>query len=216
MTLDGPRLEPEAGKPPSGLVVLLHGFAANGRQLVPLALEWRTRWPDLAYVAPDAPYTLGSSRIRSWTEPRLPVDDAAFWEGLVALAPEIDRFLDAQLARYGVEEPRMALVGFSQGAMTVLHVGLRRAASPAVILGYSGSLVGPEHLDEITARPPVTLIHGEDDPVIPVADMDASAQALEDAGLTVRTVVIPDLGHRLDMRAMEAGAEALRPVFPAP
>jgi phospholipase/carboxylesterase len=215
VTLDGPRLEPEGGVSPSGLVILLHGFAANGRQLVPLALEWRTRWPDLAYVAPDAPYSLGSPRIRSWTEPRLPVDDAAFWEGMVAIAPEIHGFLDDQRDRYGLGDARMVLVGFSQGAMTVLHVGLRRAASPAAIIGYSGSLVGPDHVDEITVRPPVTLIHGEDDPIIPVEDMEASAAALEDAGLSVRSVVIPDLGHRLDMRSMEAGAETLRSVFPA-
>lgn len=212
--LTGPRLEPEGGAPPSGLVILLHGFAADGRQLVPLARAFRSDLFDLAYLLPHAPFALGGTSLRSWTEPNVLADDSALFEGLAATAPFLERFIDAERARYLLEEDRVALVGFSQGAMLALHVGLRREATPAAIVGFSGELVGRDRLDDITARSPVAMVHGDRDPVIPVASMWASADALQATGVPVTTTVIPGLGHRIDQRASDAGLEALLAAFP--
>ena len=98
-----------------------------------------------------------------------------------AAQPDLDRFLDGELARYRLGPDRLVLVGFSQGTMLALHVGLRRLQAPAGIVGYSGLLAGPEHLDEIKVRPPILLIHGEADDLIPVAALHVAREQLAKA-----------------------------------
>ena len=99
------------------------------------------------------------------------------WRGVNSAQPALDAFLDEELARLGLDDSRLALVGFSQGAMMAMHVGLRRRRAPAAIVSYSGLLVGAEHLGEAKARnargetPPILLVHGDQDPVIPVDAM---------------------------------------------
>jgi phospholipase/carboxylesterase len=101
------------------------------------------------------------------------------------------------------------LVGFSQGTVMALHAGLRRRAL-AGIVGYAGFLAGPDHLAEITARPPITLIHGDTDRIVPVQAMYATAAALKSAGLSVKTHVVPGLGHSINLPALVAGLEAIQ------
>jgi phospholipase/carboxylesterase len=125
-------------------------------------------------------------------------DPAEFLRGVVAARPLLDRFLDAELARYRLGADRLVLVGFSQGTMLALHVGLRRTASPAAIVGFSGLLAGPEHLGEITVRPPVLLIHGEADDLIPAEALHIAREPLAQAGVAVEWHVRPGLGHGID------------------
>jgi phospholipase/carboxylesterase len=195
--LDGPRLEPR-GRAPSALVVLLHGYGANGDDLIPLGDEWRSRLPGAVYVAPNAPQTIpGMPGALQWFGLTMR-DPNEYWRGVVAARPLLDRFLDRELARYRLAPDRLVLVGFSQGTMMSLHTGLRRPASPAAIVGFSGLLAGPEHLTEITARPPILLIHGEADDLIPVDALHIAREPLAQAGLLVEWHVRPGLGHGID------------------
>ena len=125
-------------------------------------------------------------------------DPGERWRGVVAARPLLDGFLDAELARYRLGPDRLVLAGFSQGTMLALHVGLRRSIAPAAIVGYSGLLAGPEHLGEITARPPVLLIHGEADDLIPVDALHIAREQLAAAGIKVEWHVRPRLGHGID------------------
>jgi phospholipase/carboxylesterase len=125
-------------------------------------------------------------------------DPGERWRGVVAARPDLDRFLDAELHRYRLGPGRLVLAGFSQGTMLALHVGLRRSTAPAAIVGYSGLLAGPEHLGEITARPPVLLVHGEADDLIPVQALHLAREQLAAAGLLVEWHVRPGLGHGID------------------
>jgi phospholipase/carboxylesterase len=125
-------------------------------------------------------------------------DPGEYWRGVVAARPLLDRFLDAELARYRLPPGRLALVGFSQGTMMALHAGLRRVSGPAAIVGFSGLLAGPEHLGEITARPPVLLIHGEADDLIPADALHIAREPLAKAGVAVEWHVRPGLGHGID------------------
>ena len=107
-------------------------------------------------------------------------------DGTRRAAPVLDAFLDAVGARHGIGLGKIALLGFSQGTMLALHVALRRAESVACVLGYSGALVGAQELDaEIVSRPPVMLIHGEADEVVPVEALDAARRALVANGVHV-------------------------------
>jgi phospholipase/carboxylesterase len=198
--LAGPRIEPRGA--PTALVVLLHGYGANGDDLIGLAEGWRDRLPQAAFVAPNAPEEIpGMPGALQWF-PLTLRDASERWRGVVAARPGLDRFLDAELARYRLAADRLVLAGFSQGTMLALHVGLRRSAAPAAIVGYSGLLAAPEHLDkaaaEITARPPVLLIHGAEDDLIPIDALHLAREHLAAAGVAVEWHVREGLGHGID------------------
>jgi phospholipase/carboxylesterase len=179
-------------------VVLLHGYGANGEDLIALADGWQRWLPQAAFVAPNAPQAVpGTMGALQWF-PLTFRDPGERWRGVMAARPLIDRFLDAELARYRLGAGRLVLAGFSQGTMLALHVGLRRNAPPAAIVGYSGLLAGPEHLGEITARPQVLLVHGEVDDLIPVDALHTARERLAAAGVKVEWHVRPRLGHGID------------------
>jgi phospholipase/carboxylesterase len=194
--LDGPRIEPRGAA--TALLVLLHGYGANGDDLIALGEAWRLRLPQAAFVAPNAPEEIpGMPGALQWF-PLTFRDPSERWRGVVAAQPGLDRFLDAELARYGLDADRLVLVGFSQGTMLALHAGLRRKAGPAAIVGFSGLLAGPEHLGEITVRPPVLLIHGAEDDLIPVEALHVGREQLAKAAVSVEWHVREGLGHGID------------------
>ena len=208
--LTGPRLEAMSGRPKQ-LVVLLHGYGANGDDLIELGQHWRPLLPDAAFVSPNAHELCpGAPGGRQWFALSVArgVDDARSADdrlkGAEAAKPVIDAFLDEELAKYGLDESRLALCGFSQGAMMSLHVGLRRPRAPAAIVGFSGLLVGPERLSEARARdsrgapPPVLLIHGDQDPMIPVDAMFIAADQLASADLPAQWHLSMGVGHGID------------------
>src|SRR5204863_2593479 len=136
-----------------GLVVLLHGYGANGDDLIALGDGWRRSLPDAAFVAPNAPHALpGMYGGLQWF-PLTLRDPSEYWRGVAAAQPALDLFLDTELARYRRGAERLVLVGFSQGSMMALHVGVRRPVAPAGIAAYSGLLAGPEHLAGTQPRP---------------------------------------------------------------
>jgi phospholipase/carboxylesterase len=198
--LDGPRIEPRQGGV-SSLIVLLHGYGANGEDLIALGDAWRPLMPNAAFVAPNAPHTIpGMGGGLEWFSLTLR-DPGEYWRGVTAARPALDSFLDAELARYRLEANRLVLVGFSQGSMLALHVGLRRRAAPAGIVAYSGLLAGPEHLGEASSRPPVLLIHGEMDELIGVEALHWAREALAGAGMLVEWHIRRGLGHGIDREA---------------
>jgi phospholipase/carboxylesterase len=195
--LDGPRLLPRSGTA-DALVVLLHGYGANGDDLIALADFWRDRLPGAVFIAPNAPEDIpGMPGALQWF-PLTLRDPSEYWRGVVAARPAVDRFLDGELARYRVRPDRLVLVGFSQGTMMALHVGLRRTVAPAAIVGFSGLLAGAEHLAEATAHPPILLIHGEADDLIPVDVIHIAREQLAAAGLVVEWHIRERLGHGID------------------
>lgn len=208
-SLEGPRNVPR-GKVTS-LVVLLHGYGADGNDLIGLAEPWRPILLETAFVAPNAPEPLPFPTMggRQWFDLTFR-DPGELRRGTLAAGPILERFLEAELARYALAPSRLALVGFSQGTMMALHVGLRRKVAPAAIVGYSGVIAGGEHLTaEITVRPPVQLIHGEDDEVIPIAAINITREALAAAGVPVEWHIAPGLGHGIDGDGLSLGGHFL-------
>ena len=160
--LDGPRLAPKSGAAQQ-LVVFLHGYGADGNDLIEIGRAWQQYLPQAAFVSPHAPEPCSQAPVgRQWF-PLTFRDPNERWVGVNKAAPVLERFLDAELERHKLPASALALVGFSQGTMMALHVGLRRAKAPAAIVGYSGLLVLPPDVDaeafaaEIKSRPPVLL-----------------------------------------------------------
>lgn len=212
--LDGPRTAPVAGGPARQLVVLLHGVGADGNDLIGLVPHVASALPHAAFVAPHAPFPYDMAPYgRQWfsLKDRSP---ARMLEGCRIAAPILDRFLDLELKKHDLTDAQLALVGFSQGTMMALHAGLRRVSPPAGILGYSGVIVGAETLArDLRVHPPVMLIHGEEDPVVPFNLHGPTAAALEAHGVPVEAHTRPGLGHSIDEQGLTLGLAFLRRVF---
>src|SRR5436189_5007451 len=170
--LDGPRLEPPS-RQAKRLVVFLHGYGADGNDLIDIGRAWQGLLPDTAFVSPHAPEPCGQAPVgRQWFPLTFRSLDER-WNGVNKAGPVLERFIDAELTRRKLPPSALALVGFSQGTMMALHVGLRRAVPPAAIVGYSGVFVLPDKAKadavagEIKSKPPVLLIHGYQDDLIP-------------------------------------------------
>ncbi len=197
------------------LVVLCHGVGADGQDLIGLAGPWAEALPDLAFLAPDAPEPCDMAPFgRQWfsLQDRTP---AVLEAGARRAAPLLLAAVDAELARLTLPPGAVALMGFSQGAMMVLHAGLRRPVPPAAILAYSGALLDSPALDaEMTGRPPVLLVHGEDDEVVPFARGPAAEAALRRRGIAVTTSWRKGVGHWVDEGGLQAGVAMLRELSP--
>jgi phospholipase/carboxylesterase len=217
VSIDGPRIQPKSGKAKQ-LVVFLHGYGADGNDLIEIGRQWRGLLPEAAFVSPHAPERCAlSPGGRQWF-PLTMRDDTERWRGVVAARPTLDAFLDAELARHGLDENALALVGFSQGTMMALHTGLRRRLAPCAILGYSGVVaMGPEQPGEelpVSLRPPaILLVHGEEDPLIPSDALFLSANALADAGLPTQWHLSAGLEHGIDNAGLLHGGMFLAQSF---
>ena len=221
--LDGPRIPAAAGRT-SQLVVFLHGYGADGNDLIELGRQWRALMPETGFVSPNAPERSPAGMGRQWFAlSNRPPDDPGGaterWNGAVKARGAIDPFLDAELERLGLDNSKLALVGFSQGSMMALHVGLRRPRAPAAILGFSGLLVGPEHLSEAAARdargapPPILLVHGDQDPMIPFEAMFMAAEALAQASIPTQWHLSLGIGHGIDGEGLRHGGLFLAKAF---
>jgi len=179
------RKEPVSGETRS-VVVFLHGYGANGADLLGLADVLGEHLPDTLFVAPDAPETIaGLPNGYQWFP--IPWLDGSSEEeaerGLRAASDDLNAFLDALLVDEDLLPEQMVLFGFSQGTMISLHVSPRREDPVAGIVAFSGRLLSPESLaDETRVRPPVLLVHGDADDVVPVQSLPAAAEALQEAG----------------------------------
>ncbi|HEY2137373.1 MAG TPA: prolyl oligopeptidase family serine peptidase [Xanthobacteraceae bacterium] len=213
--LDGPRLEPRTRGAAKKLVVFLHGYGADGNDLIEIGRAWQQILPDAAFVSPNAPERCaGAPMGRQWF-PLTFRDPDERWKGVNAAAPILNRFLDAELARRNLPPSALALVGFSQGTMMALHVGLRRPTAPAAIVGYSGVFVLPDGAEpevvaaEIKSRPPVLLIHGDQDELIPVQALFHATQALAALDVPAEWHISAGIGHGIDQEGLRQGGEFL-------
>ena len=209
-SLTGPVVLPQSGGPPKSLVVLLHGYGSNGRDLIGLTPFWRDALPDTLFVAPNAPQICPGAPdgYQWWALTSLSPEARA--AGVRLSAPLLDGFIDDLLARYGLAEDRLVLIGFSQGTMMALHVGPRRGRAVAGVIGFSGMLADPDALSqEVRSKPPVLLIHGDADDVLPVSSLVRAEQSLETLGFPVLSRVSPGLGHGIDEAGIGLGLDFL-------
>ena len=181
------------------IVVFVHGYGADGADLLGLADVLAPHLPDTIFYAPDAPQACkGNSFGFQW----FPIpwmdgsSEAAAAAGLAQSSEALNGFLDACLAEAGLSDADMALVGFSQGAMMSLHIAPRRKNPVACVVAISGRLLQPEALSaEMTVKIPVLLVHGDQDPVVPFASMKAAGDVLVENGFETYAHVMRGTGH---------------------
>ncbi len=215
--IDGPSHGPHSGGKPRQLIVLLHGYGADGNDLIGLAPVLAPLMPDAVFHAPNAPYPCeGNPMGFQWFGINR-LDPASRLAGTRSAAPFVDEFLDEKMAQYGLDESSTVLIGFSQGTMMSLHVGLRRPRQLAGIVGFSGALAGAEVLkDEIRTRPPVLLAHGDADEMLPYQLTEQAAVELQKNGVEVAVHIAQGIGHGIDQTALSNAARFLLNVLKLP
>ncbi|SEM81579.1 phospholipase/carboxylesterase [Pseudorhodobacter antarcticus] len=204
--LNSARMGAAYGKATS-MVVFVHGYGANGDDLMGLSDPLAPHLPGTVFYSPDAPEPCnGAPMGRQW----FPIpwidgsSEAVARAGLLAAADDLNAFLDTKLAEEGLTPAALVLVGFSQGAMISLHVAPRRSPAMAGLVAISGRLLAPELLGEAVVKPPVMLIHGDQDPVVPFADMGLAGDALVTAGFEVFGHVMKGTAHGIAPDGLQA------------
>ncbi len=207
--LSGPERSPLSGGKADSLVILLHGLGADGNDLIGLAPLLAEQLPNTHFISPNAPYSCDMSpmgyqwfSLRDWSP-------AAMQGGADKAAPMLRAFADEQLKRFGLPENKLAWVGFSQGTMMSLHVALSRPNPCAAVVGFSGALLARE----IISKPPVCLIHGDADMVVPFQAMEIAQQELKKASVEVETHRRPNLGHGIDPDGLDIASAFIRKRF---
>ncbi|MGE4062981.1 MAG: alpha/beta hydrolase [Rhodospirillaceae bacterium] len=224
--LEGPTLAPASGKAPTAAVVLVHGYGASGDDLIGLAPFFANALPHAIFYSPNAPdpWEGGMSGGRQWyslagfdptaiqRDPlRMGETFRAMNERVVKAAVRLDLFLDQIIAAHEIAADRVALLGFSQGTIMSLHVGLRRTPQIGAILGFSGALSAADKLpSEIKSKPPVALVHGAADPVIPARATMETEKVLKSLGVPCQSLIIPNLQHGIDNAGAQFGAQFLK------
>ncbi len=211
--IDGPRLSP-TGRQAKKLVIMFHGYGSNGADLAGLAQHWAPKFPHIAWASPNAPEPVpGAPGGFQWF-PISRLDPVAMEQGVRSVHATAERFIKSELARWKLAPSDLVLIGFSQGAMVALHTGLRQPAAPAGIIGYSGALAGPEKLKkEMTGKPPILLIHGDADDVLPVGMTLMATQGLAAAGHGAEFHISRGVSHSIGPDGMDLGRHFIKAAF---
>lgn len=207
---------PASGRDPQSMVILLHGYGSNGEDLMGLVPYWRASLPDTVFLSPNAPEICPGAPggYQWWSLADFGRESRA--AGVRKAAPLVNAFIDMHREAYGLPNSKVALVGFSQGTMMALHVAPRRPEVLAGVVGYSGMLADPEALQaEVKTKPPLLLIHGDADPMVPFTAMGQAEAEFKGLGFEIATHASRGLGHSIDEAGLRLGgdflAKALRP-----
>jgi len=206
---------PFMGGKPDSLVIFLHGYGSNGQDLISLAPYWERALPHTAFISPDAPFPCEIGFGYQWFS-LSDVSLTARMEGVENAAPLLNQFIDEQITKYNLPAAKIALVGFSQGTMMSLYVAPRRSQPLAGVIGYSGALLGGEEFATLPSivKPPLLLIHGDSDPVVPVEAYHHAMASFANAGFTdLSGSVTPGLVHSIDEQGLVDGLAFLQRVF---
>jgi phospholipase/carboxylesterase len=212
-------LKPASGHKAQQLVLLLHGVGANGADLMPLAKSWSTLLPDAEFICPNAPFPYDG----------LLMENAYQWFSLHDItienrearvreaAPILNDFIDEQLAQRGLTDSELALVGFSQGTIMSLYLSLRRPHPCSALVGYSGRFPYTQSLsEELVSRPRMFLLHGTQDEVIPIGELDIALLTLKSQHVPVISYVAQGLGHSISAEEVKLGGAFLKYCFENP
>lgn len=195
--LTGPKLGAASGKT-DALVIFVHGYGADGQDLLGLGNALAPHLPHVAFHAPNAPDRCRNNPMGYQWFPVPWLDGSSEEEAMRDMAVSaklFDAYIDAAIEAEGVTPARTVLVGFSQGTMMSLHVAPRRAEALGGIVGFSGRLLLPEQLGEVRSKPPILLVHGDADDVVPPASLGEAETALRGAGFEVSAHMSPGTAH---------------------
>jgi len=213
-TLSGPEFGPASGGKPKQLVILCHGLGADGNDLIGLAPHYAKVLPNAMFVSPNAPFQCDMSPFGyQWFSLQERTEEAML-AGAQKAQPILDAFIDQQLAKYKLTERNLALVGFSQGTMVSIFTVPRRKIPVAGVVAYSGRLIGKDLMaQEICCKPPMVMINGDQDELVPVTLQPAAVDTLRALGVKIEGHIRPGLGHSIDDVGIKIAQDFLSALF---
>ena len=212
--LEGPIVEPQTGEKPEQLIIFCHGYGADGNDLIGLSSYFQNVLPNAIFMSPNAPQKCDLNPLGYQWFDFQSGDPVLIWKGVLEAASILNSFIDEQLEKYNLSDDNLALIGFSQGTMMSLHVGLRRKKPMRALIGFSGKLIGEELLkDDLVSKPPIYLIHGEQDPMVPHQETINAADVLQRHDVEVQKHISPNTPHSIAEDGLKIAIDFLSSKF---
>ncbi len=196
---------------PDKLVVFLHGVGSDGHDLIGLATDIATAIPNAIFLSPNAPFPYDAYSMGYQWFSLSDYSPDKLYQGIKIALPILKDYIDENLAKFNLSYKDLVLIGFSQGTMMALQLAPRLAEACFAVIGFSGALVNPTALEqEIIAKPPICLIHGDDDQVVPLTRHRLTVQALNALDIPLKEYVIKDMGHSINNQALNLAINFLK------
>ncbi len=213
-TLTGPEFGPAGGDEIAQLVILCHGLGSDGKDLIELAPYYAKVLPNAKFLSPNAPFPCDMTPYGyQWFSLQERTEEAML-AGAKMAHPILNAFIDQQLETHNLTDDKLALIGFSQGTMMSLFTAPRRRHPVAGVVGYSGRLIGKDlTASEINCRPPMVMINGDQDELVPAEAQPIAVEALSAAGIEIQGHIRPGLGHSIDEEGIRIAQDFLRLCF---
>jgi len=209
--LDVTIVEPLTKDKPKQAIILCHGYGGDGKDISALAINWRRFLPDSIFLCPNAPEVCAVNfQGFQWFDLTIEKEDVILEKSLAA-EEKLTLFLDEVLNNLQLESKNLALVGFSQGCMMSIHVGLKNKKKINCIIGYSGKVINQKHLSEnINSKPKIFLMHGENDTIVPPTHLLEAKEYLKKNGINVKTKMLKNCEHRIPVEGSSLGLGFLK------
>ena len=206
----GPIIEPSSGNSPKQMIIFVHGYGADGNDLIGLANYFQSTLPEVIFLSPHAPEACSMNPSGYQWFDLTSTDPAVLWSKILVAADHLNEFIDSKLLEYNIAEENLALIGFSQGTMMSLHVSLRRKNTMAAVLGYSGRLIGADLLkDDLISKPSIYLIHGDQDPMVPYQESLTAEKVLKEYSIDIKTHISEHTQHSIAEDGLRIGVDFL-------
>ena len=208
--ISGPIIEPSSGNSPKQMIIFVHGYGADGNDLIGLANYFQSTLPEAIFLSPHAPEACSMNPLGYQWFDLTSTDPAVLWSKILVAADHLNEFIDSKLLEYNIAEENLALIGFSQGTMMSLHVSLRRKNTMAAVLGYSGRLIGADLLkDDLISKPSIYLIHGDQDPMVPYQESLTAEKVLKEYSIDIKTHISEHTQHSIAEDGLRIGVDFL-------
>ena len=208
--ISGPIIEPSSENPPKQMIIFVHGYGADGNDLIGLANYFQSTLPEAIFLSPHAPEACSMNPSGYQWFDLTSTDPAVLWSKILVAADHLNEFIDSKLLEYNIAEENLALIGFSQGTMMSLHVSLRRKNTMAAVLGFSGRLIGADLLkDDLISKPSIYLIHGDQDPMVPYQESLTAEKVLKEYSIDIKTHISEHTQHSIAEDGLRIGVDFL-------
>ena len=208
--ISGPIIEPSSGNSPKQMIIFVHGYGADGNDLIGLANYFQSTLPEAIFLSPHAPEACSMNPSGYQWFDLTSTDPAVLWSKILVAADHLNEFIDSKLLEYNIAEENLALIGFSQGTMMSLHVSLRRKNTMAAVLGFSGRLIGADLLkDDLISKPSIYLIHGDQDPMVPYQESLTAEKVLKEYSVDIKTHISEHTQHSIAEDGLRIGVDFL-------
>ena len=209
--LDSTTIEPLSKEKPKQAIILCHGYGGDGKDISTLAINWQRFLPDGIFLCPNAPEVCSlNSKGFQWFDLTIEKEEIILEKSLIA-EKKLSLFLDQVLDNFQLEPKDLALVGFSQGSMISIQVGLKNKKQINCIIGYSGKVINQKHLSEhINTKPKIFLMHGDNDTIVPPTHLLEAKEYFSNCGIKIKTKLFKNCEHRIPVEGSSLGLEFLR------